>query len=82
MTITESLARLFEHTALATEFDYSTFTATVSNQGRCAHDCADSLRNLDDILSATTDTQPVPVTEKEIESTVEPSPLGTDLRMD
>ena len=47
MTITESLARLFEHTALANEFDYSTLTATVSNQGRCAHDCADSLRNLD-----------------------------------
>ena len=40
VTITESLARLFEHTALADEFDYSIFTATVSNQGRCAHDCA------------------------------------------
>ena len=43
MTITESLARLFEHTALADEFDYSTFTAPVSNQGRCAHDCADQV---------------------------------------
>ena len=84
MTITESLARFFEHTALANEFDYLTLAATNPNQGPCAHDCADSLRNLEDILSATTDTvtQPVPVTEKEIESTLEPSPPGTDLRID
>ena len=59
MTITESLARFFEHTALANEFDYSTLAATTPNQGPYAHDCADSLRNLDDILSATTDTHDI-----------------------
>ena len=67
---------------MADEFDYSTFATKNSNQGHCAHDCTDSLRRLDDILSATTTSQPVSVAEKEVESTTAPSPPGTDLRMD
>ena len=82
MTITESLARLFGHTAFADEFDYSTFAAIKPTQGHCAHDCADNLRCLDDILSATTTSQPVPVIEKEVETTTKLSPPGNDLRMD
>ena len=87
MTITESLARFFGHTALADEFGYSSLQLTPPSFQNGEDNWrkptrADDLQCLDDIISVTATSPRASVAEEDVETKTAPSPPGTDLRMD